>query len=149
MRNAISWLAIVVLGVTAGCGSGISTVQTDTGFGGTYWGSKTITRTLENDTYAAADVDLYVNGTDYLDTIHLDPYDIVTITVDNLYADDYVYFSAVFDTGDVITGAFSQDGDTVFTLSGRSHIAAQSRNGKAEVRADGKRLALHGRHQKH
>jgi len=148
MRNAILCLVPLILEILAGCGSGVSTIQTDTGYSGTVWGSKTITRTLENDTGFEADVDLYVNGTDYLDTLHLAAYDSVTITVDNLYADDYVYYSATFDTGDVVTGAFSQDGDTVFTLSGRSHITATPRDGQAQVRSTGRHTLLHAPHHK-
>lgn len=146
MKHAMFCASLAMLAIAIGCGGGISTVQTDAGYGGSAWGYKTITRTIENDTSAGAEVVLYVNGTDYLDTVYVGPYDGVTVTIDNLYADDFVYFSAAFDTGDVVTGAFSEDGDTVFTFSGRSHVTAKERSGTPGNRPGAKRLTLHAKH---
>jgi hypothetical protein len=127
----------------AGCGSGAGSHNFDEGTFIDNNGDKSIVRTLENDTDMGIDVDLLVNGDDYLGTPFIAPHDIATVTINGLAVSDRIEFVAHFDNGDTTRGSFSEDGRTVFTNSraaGTGGIRIIEQNGSAAVSHTGTQL---------
>ena len=152
-----SLLAVAVAGlamIAAGCGGGGSSYNQDDGFYTDGRGNKTITRTLDNQTRFGIDVTLKINGSEYLDTVHIRPDDYVNITIERMRVEDFVRYEARFDNGDTTSGEFGEDGRTVFTHddsraadgaagggAGSSIVTTQV-NGKSAVKPGGRSIKL-------
>jgi len=120
VRRLLTGLVVALL---AGCGGGGS-YNLDDGVTVDEYGRKVIRRSLENRSDRQLWVDLWVNGSVFLDTVELRPHSTVLVTIEDLRLRDAVRYRGEFEGGGTVSGSFSEDGRTVFTYTVRSEGTA-------------------------